>query len=386
MDKNLTFIGGIVVIVVIIAAGAYFLSKGTGLPSNKQLNTSNTSKTITGTGGVSAPIFLTDPPYIPAGAQALIVSYSSLMVHTSGGAGSGWVNAAGNGTLDLLSVVNSSKVIGYVNVSANSTINIIRLNITSAKIIINGTAYNITISNGSLNIPITGSTKINTTAGVLLDISPIVSAVYNQNSTSFVLASSARAVVVSNVNSWLIRNIGISSLNASVKAKLRRAAPNITISSASISTVGNSTLISVTVKDNSNQSATLNDLFIQGGISASTLSNAGSNTSVAGVAGGIIKTATASGKALGILRANIAAFKELSFVISPSGSLTMPVRSSDFQGSGYILNPGSGTLTFNGAIMYNSGAIHTMVNTGSQYVITVIGQGGAVASAVVTAS
>ncbi|MGI0135120.1 MAG: hypothetical protein ACREBW_09210, partial [Candidatus Micrarchaeaceae archaeon] len=129
---NKALIAGAIVVVIVIISGVVIFTSYSG-PSYTKSSQS---------GSLSAPILLTDPAQVPSGTSALVVTYTSLMVHSSGGQGSGWVNATGSGSVNLLAVLNSSKVIGYANVSANSSINLIRLNISSAKITINGTAYN----------------------------------------------------------------------------------------------------------------------------------------------------------------------------------------------------------------------------------------------------
>ncbi len=331
-----------------------------------------------------APVLLIDPPALPAGTQSLIVSYSSVAVHASGGPGSGWINASGSGSINLLDAVNVSKVIGYANISANTTLNLVRLNITSAEITINGTAYNVSVPNPSLTVAVTGRTKINSTAAVLIDVSPVITAVYSQNATSFIMAPAAKATVVSSSNAAAQGGIGASvALNASARASLLAAAPNITITSASISRGANNvTNVAVTVKDNSNSSVTLNGVFIQGKQNVSATQSAGLNASVAsainGVLGGGSASANAKANLLAKIGLNIHSFSMMSFAISSDSTLFLPSSNADFQSGGYTLSAGSSmTFSFSGKVSYDSGMFVAETVAGSPYVITVIGNGGA---------
>lgn len=61
-------------------------------------------------------ISLIDPPNVPHGTQSLNITYSSVMVHTISGNSSAWVSAPGSGTLNLLSLINVSVVLGSLYV------------------------------------------------------------------------------------------------------------------------------------------------------------------------------------------------------------------------------------------------------------------------------
>ncbi len=68
---------------------------------------------------------ITDPPKVPQGTNALLVSYSSVQVHTSGTNQSGWVSAQGSGTLNMTALINTTETIANAQIAANSTINLI---------------------------------------------------------------------------------------------------------------------------------------------------------------------------------------------------------------------------------------------------------------------
>ncbi len=354
---------------------------------------SATSGYSAGTGAIATPMLITDPPQVPNGTQSLVIAYSSVMAHVTGGTGSGWVNATGSGTVNLLSTVNTSKVIGYANISANSTVNLVRFNITSATITINGTSYNMSVPNGQLTVAVRSGSKISATTGVLVSITPVVATVYTNNSVKFILAPAARAAVVGNVSGSERTRLGASvNIGASDRAELDSAAPNITITSASVATSGNTTTLSVTVADNSNTSAVLRTLTVRGSLNTSVSAVAGVNASVAGNVnadlGGVDKAQLGSSEnALADIGMRIRSYGSLTFLIASNGTIAMPSGEAEFEGGGYTLAPGSSaTLNFSGVLGYNSGIYQVRPVSGSQYQIAVIGQEDSFASTSVTAS
>ncbi len=210
------------------------------------------------------PIRLTDPPTVPAGTNALLISYSSLQVHTKGQSNAtGWISASGNGSVDLMSLINESEVIGSVKIGANTLVDMIRFNVTSARIVINGTAYNVTVPSGMVTAHIGGAGRVNSSANLLLDLSPSVVTIYTNTSTIFVLVPSVRAVVVPGNGSSA--SIGARvPLNVNERANIGEGSPNITVSSAGLAQIGNMTRFSITVRNNGNGSVQLDHIFVYG--------------------------------------------------------------------------------------------------------------------------
>jgi hypothetical protein len=174
-------------------------------------------------GTYTAAIQLTDPPTVPAGTQQLLVSYSSVQVHVSGSnSTSGWVTASGSGTINLMALQNTSQTIAKASVAANSTINIVRFNITSAKITINGTTYNVSSPNSRVTVSVTGAEKINSSSAVLVDFHPSVNVHGSGSATTYLLVPAASAIVISS-NSTVSINTNIGStepISENIKAKL----------------------------------------------------------------------------------------------------------------------------------------------------------------------
>lgn len=193
-----------VAVIIIVIAVLYYLMKG-GFHA----------------GTTTLAIQLTDPPNVPQGTQHLFITYSALQVHVSNAnsSQSGWVSAQGSGTVDLLAVVNATKTIGNANIATNSSINLVRFNITSAQIVISNTMYNMSTPNNQINIAITGTQKLNSsTAAVVIDMFPKVT--FSAN--SYTLVPAARAIVINgNASVSINTNIGSNaSISGIVKVKL----------------------------------------------------------------------------------------------------------------------------------------------------------------------
>ena len=117
MEKNKMqyLVGGVIVLLIVIVA-IYFVN---GVMSNKS------GGGLYGQGNISVPVSLTDPPEVPSGTSALVVTYSSVGVHLLGaGNDSGWIYSNTSGTLNLMSLVNVSQAIATVTIPANATINV----------------------------------------------------------------------------------------------------------------------------------------------------------------------------------------------------------------------------------------------------------------------
>lgn len=213
---------------------------------------------------------LTDPPQVPAGTQALLVAYSGLQVHLSNANNaSGWTSSSGSGTVDLLAILNLTQTIGTAQLPANSSINMVRFNVTGATIKINGTTYNVTVPSSKVTGHVTGKTTVNGTSSVLLQLSPTVASIITNSSTVFVLVPSLRAVVVPGATNATTLKLGAKTgLTQNHKAQLQATRPNLTITGASVSVgPGNVTHISVTVRDNSNSSIFLQHVGMMGNLS-----------------------------------------------------------------------------------------------------------------------
>jgi len=137
-----------------------------------------------------------DPPDAPANVVGVYVNYSSIQVHiANGGNNSGWFNVTSSGTINLMKIVSSSKLLGSAKLP-NGTYNIVRFNITSAVVTINGTSgklsnYTAKVPSGKVQATITGGVdvKADATTALLVDITPKVTG----SASSYTLVPSASA-------------------------------------------------------------------------------------------------------------------------------------------------------------------------------------------------
>ena len=449
MSNNNVILIGIAIVIVVIGAvailGRYAGPSTTSYPTTVSGQSSNVLSS-----GQQTPVFLTDPPVVPIGTTALVIAYSSLSVHAGGTSGEGWISALGSGTINLLSLVNTSEVIGTANIPSNSTIDMISFNVTSATITINGTTSNVTIPARSITAHIVGRTKINATSSVLLDFSPTIATIYTANSTVFVMVPSVRAIVIGNRNVSGSSSIGAKeTLNQSEKKTLEDVRPNISIVSSSISIIGNSTEVSVAVKDNSNSSVVLRHVLVFGNYSVVVAPSAGFNTTVhiedngsvsesngnnnninngnvsknkdnnKGDSGDIISgngnvtlnitnierhkgdpTVKAEGEANATSQSNAESdyisegigaqhARMFNFMINQNGTLSLPSVSgeAEVQSLGYNLTAGlTATFAFNGELNFGGGHITIIPKSGFTYNIVVSGEEGSSASANATAT
>ena len=249
MNKNLYIAIG--VMIVIVAVG-FFLT---------------TNKTILG--GNNVAIQLTDPPQVPAETQALMIDYSSEQVHLSNaGNQSGWVSASGSGTVDLMSIINLSQTIGTVSLPADARIEMVRFNVTSATIRINGTTYNVTVPSRTVTAHITGGATVNGSSSILLDLAPTIATIVTENSTIYVMVPSLKAIIIPGGTNSTTASFGSRvRITERTKTEIEHTGANISITSASVSVApDNVTHISITVKDNSNSSVILRHAGIYGNV------------------------------------------------------------------------------------------------------------------------
>ncbi|MEM0201002.1 MAG: hypothetical protein QXD23_01200, partial [Candidatus Micrarchaeaceae archaeon] len=246
-------------------------SQGQGVqPSVNNNKTSVQSSSSTNV--VLMPIQLTDPPHAPYGTQAISILYSSLAIQISNANGSSWIYGNGSGQINLMSIINLTQVIGNVRVPVNASINKIKFNVTSASIEINNTNYSVTVPNDQITTNIHSNTKAASNSSILLDLSPTIATILTSNSTEFVLVPSLKAIIIGSAAvSSNTSNLTIGArlkINSSERINLENSVPNLTILSSSLSQSNSSTLFSVTIKNNGNQSVVLNHVLLYGNISS----------------------------------------------------------------------------------------------------------------------
>ncbi len=226
------------------------------------------SNTATAAANRAMALQITDPPQVPAGTQSLVIAYSALQAHVSGGAGSGWIASNSSGSINLLAVQNLTQTIGSVSAPNGSVIDKVRFNITSANITLNGTAYPVTVPSKQVTATLTAGATVNGTAGVLMSLSPTVVTIFTANSTVFVLVPSVKAVVLPSGTNQSTVSVGYKHhLETYETEKLNAERPNITVTNASITVAGNLTHFSATVNNNANTSIFIKHINVFGNVS-----------------------------------------------------------------------------------------------------------------------
>ena len=395
------------------------------------------------TGG-RVTFWLTDPPQVPNGTTALNITYSSLQAHVINGNASGWISTSGSGALNLMGLINVSQALGSADIPKNATVDMVSFAITSAKIVINGTSYNVTVPSERLTTQVTGATKANANSSILIDMSPVVATIYTENSTVFVLVPSVKAVVLGNSKEPL--RVGErSNLSRDEQDRLSRAVPNISITSANLTVVENSTTgLSVTVKNDANRSVVIRHIILYGTPAVFVSDNdvrpmRGNNESVGiniesrpgfsppgptlgpdmgamgmdylndtilingtGIIKGVHVMAVGNGRTgmkvspmMGdLVRVGEMAkqFRTLNFIVTSNGTLILPFMGNQptpmaYNGSGYVLQPGaSETFTFSEQMVFANGHMRMTPVTGEKFRLIVGGEMGVFAETNVTAA
>ncbi len=241
-----SFYVGIIVLAVILFAISYFISPAISKPASNVF------------------VSLTDPANVPSGTTSLNITYNSLRVHViKSNSSSSWINLSASGSLNLLTLSNVSQVLGSFAAPNGTSINILKFNISSSSIELNGTVYPVTVPSNQIIINIPPSqAKVNGTVNLLTDFSPTVIPILTANSTIFILVPSVRAVVIPGFHKV---SIGAKEdVSISQRAAIETARPNITASGASLSVVNGTTNFSITVTDNSNESVVLQHILVYG--------------------------------------------------------------------------------------------------------------------------
>ncbi len=214
-------------------------------------------------GSEYVPLMITDPPIVPNGTTALYISYSSVGIRFTSDGKTSWDYSNTSGTINALSLVNASQVIGGITLPNSSVIDSAVFNISSASIVINGTTYGVAVAQHQISASVTGS--LNGSSGVLMALSPTVITSYTSNSTIFVMVPSLSAVIVQRRPPSNGYNVGQNvALMQSDRHELDTSGPNVSITGASLSYTNGTLDMQVSVHNNGNSSATITNLLVLG--------------------------------------------------------------------------------------------------------------------------
>ena len=375
--KRVTLVGAtaLLLAVALIATAALTGS----LPGVQNVNTSQE-----GTGTLS--IMLTDPPVAPAGVTGAYVSYSDLMVHVSGaGNQSGWYPVDSEGTIELLGSVNFSQTLGTVTV-ATGDYNLIRFNVTSAKVTYNGINYTAFVPSSELTVRIVGGVQVTNSkaSATIIDLQTTVMNIGSRSNPEFVIRPVVRAYPVpsSQVTTGMEQHGFRQDLRhlSWWKSLQESYTANLQITTASLA--ANS--LSLTVKNSGNHSTILSLVTISPLVDFLGIVHPGSHLSDS-----LLNSATFLILKNGSL-VPIRSFVAQALATGAAGDQAREsVYKSLFGTVGYNLTVGASTaFTYSGQIIIGYPALRESVSgtivSGQSYMVTVLGT-QAVASAVVTA-
>ena len=239
---------------------------------------------ISNPASVSVPISITDPPQVPAGTQALYINYSSLSVRASQGGGSEWIPVNASGRLDLMSLINETQVLGEAKVPANSTIDAMRLNVTSASITIDNVSYTVQLTKRQITASVEDSGKTTSSSSLLVDFSPVVTPMYGQNSTTFVMLPSVRALsisgpkegkrIIGGMDKGMSQGPAISPLKQQYREALETSSSNLSIVDMTLYSNDSGTFFGVKLDNSGKSNATVMGVALYGNITPRSTSNA----------------------------------------------------------------------------------------------------------------
>ncbi|MGC8661509.1 MAG: DUF4382 domain-containing protein [Nitrososphaeria archaeon] len=126
-------------------------------------------------------VLLTDPPSVPSGTQAVNLNFYQVSIHLNNGS---WLYSTAKQQINLMQLVNVSKVIAVFNIPKNSTITQIRLYVSNATIVINGNKYTLFVPSGVIKVPVTNSTGIE---GTLVDLHTHIVESHANRATRYIL-------------------------------------------------------------------------------------------------------------------------------------------------------------------------------------------------------
>ena len=221
---------------------------------------------------------LTDPPQVPSGTQALYINYSSLSVHLNYDGSSEWVPVNATGRLDLMGLINVSQVLGSVEIKPNSTVDMVRFNITSSSITIDNTTYPVQVL-GKRALAKVDSKPVNKSSNILLDFSPVVVPMYSQESTTFVLLPSLKIAVVLDPGLRMKPLPAPDPKHARYPVQqyndlFRGGDGNLMVSNATLHSYDNYTSLSMTLLNNGGSNVTVLAVLVRGNGTPSEMSNA----------------------------------------------------------------------------------------------------------------
>ncbi len=207
-------------------------------------------------------VLLTDPPTVPAGTTQLNLTYTDVSIHVTYPNGSdAWIPVGGSGTENLFSLINVTKTIASTTLPINSTVDKVQFTIANVTAVVNAQTYNVTSLSDTFVVKVLNGQVNQTLSGVLIDFNPTLVQIQasDANDTTvyyYVLVPSANAMIVNDITHAHVKVGTIIEIGENNRVRLMTVkedfSKNLTIVSAALTVNGNSTGLSVTLKNEGN--------------------------------------------------------------------------------------------------------------------------------------
>ena len=131
----------------------------------------------------SVPVSITDPPYIPAGTNSVLLNYSSIIINYTYNRVNMTATLNSSGTINAISLVNVTRIIAMAKIRSGAVIKGVSINISSGSIQIGNATYPLTIPVKHFYTSVIGNGKVNSSTSILIDLSSVVVPYFSANST-----------------------------------------------------------------------------------------------------------------------------------------------------------------------------------------------------------
>lgn len=233
-------------------------------------------KTVGAPGSSKLVIRLTDPPTVPSGTTSLNLTYSSIALLVGEPAGGGQFTtktvtvtpSGGSATLNLLRLQNVSQTIALASLPNGTVIYSFAFAVTGISIDVNGTKSPVTLATGStLTVTLAEPSAIEGPTVALLRLDPVIV----NTPSGYQMIPSAVGIIRAENQDEQGQDEVIGSqheLSTDDKNHLEQARGNLTATLTALSVTGNSTTITVEVKNAGNSSVVLNAIGVHGNFTA----------------------------------------------------------------------------------------------------------------------
>jgi hypothetical protein len=219
-------------------------------------------------------VLLTDPPTVPAGTTQLNLTYSDVLLHVIYPNGTDeWLPVGSSGTVNLFSLVNMTETIASTTIPINSTVDKVQFTIADVSAVVNEQTYNVTSLSDMFVVKVENGAVNKTLSGVLIDFNPTLVQIQasDANDTTvyyYVLVPSANAIIVNDITREHVKVGTIIEIGENNRVRLVRVkqdfSKNLTIVSATLTVDGNTTGLSVTLKNEGDVTFRIFGLSLQG--------------------------------------------------------------------------------------------------------------------------